>query len=169
MCMNACVYTPTLHTQCTHNAHTMHTMESFHPLSLPLFSESSIARHREASLGWQEEQSQKQGHSAALGRKTLFPARVAPGAREERHGSAGGEILSSLQKALIEALKLSEELGKVRGRVVYLVSRPPWTPAGPLAFSSPITHLPFSLRGVRSPGMEITLSFSYKGAGCESK
>lgn len=97
----------------THTAHTLHTMGSFDPL----FSElsNSIARHRGASPGWQEEQSQEQGHSAALGRKAPFPVRVAPGTRGELHGSAGGEILSSLPKALIEALKLSEELGRVRG------------------------------------------------------
>lgn len=97
----------------THTAHTLHTMGSFDPL----FSElsNSISRHREASPGWQEEQSEEQGHSAALGRKAPFPVRVAPGARGELHGSAGREILSSLPKALIEALKLSEELGRVRG------------------------------------------------------
>lgn len=143
---------------CAH-PHCTHTTDSFHPLSLPLFSESSnsIARHREASLGWQEKQSHEQGHSAALGRKAPFPARVAPGTRGEQHGSAGGEILSSLQKALLEALKPLEELGRVRGGTQCLVSRvvmgsrPPWTPAGPLAFSFPIIHLPFGLRGVCSP------------------
>lgn len=149
MCMNA---------SCAH-PHCTHTMDSFHLLSLPLFSESSnsIARQREASPGWQEEQSQEQGHSAALGRKAPFPARVAPGTRGERYGSAGGEILSSLQKALLEAPKPLEELGRVRGGTQCLVSRavmgsrPPWTLAGPLALSSLITHLPFSLRGVCSP------------------
>ena len=149
MCMNACVCTPTLHTH----------YGLLSSVSLLLFSESSnsITRHREASPGWQEKQSQEQGHSAALGRKAPFPARIAPGSRGERHGFAGGEMLSSLQKAFLEALKPLEELGRVRGGTQRLVSRvvmgsrPPWTPAGPLAFSSPITHLPFSLRGVCSP------------------
>lgn len=119
------------------------------------FQSNSTARHGEASPEWQGKQTRKQCHSAALGRKAYFPS----GDRGQQHGFAAGDILSSLQKTFIGMLKLSKVAGRVprwgeggsmqcSGSRALMGCRLPWTLAGPLAFSPPVTRLPFSLRGV---------------------